>query len=518
MMMKRFKEAVNSKSMKIRFSATLVMNVLKIVFSFAAGLLIARGLGPAGYGNFTFLMGSFVSINVLLDMGTSNAFYTFIAQKKQSNKFYLYYWAWLVVQFVVMVALITLIFPSWLKGKIWLGQPNEMILLAFLASFSMTKIWETAAHMGESIRETVLVQMCRILAGIVYLILIFVMLKTNWLTLAHLYISITGIYVLFTALLAGKLRESLVVNKDFKFADMLNDFKVYCAPLILCGIVGFGHTFADIWLLQKYGGAVQQGYYSVGLRFSAVCLIATTAMLKVFWKEVAEAKEKGDKDRLNRLYEKISRALCFVGAVGACFLVPFSKEILVKFLGPNYEAGWLCLAIMFLFPIHQSLGQINGTYSFATSQTKLYSNMAIFGNLLSIPITYFVLASPASRIPGLDLGSVGLALKMVVLQMILVNIFGYFICRVSGWRFRFVYQFFIVGFLLVVAFFSKWVLWGDIGFLELNMSSAVKLFFYPVMYLSFAGSLVIFSPQLAGLDKKQLYRKIFNVFYGKKEV
>jgi len=108
-----------------------------------------------------------------------------------------------------------------------------------------------------------------------------------------------------------------------------------------------------------------------------------------------------------------------------------------------------------LYPIHQSLGQINASYFYATAQTKLYSNLSIIMMMTTIPITYFVLASPSATVPGLGLGSVGLALKVVVLQIIWVNIFSYFISKLSRWRFDFLYQFATTIPLLLVSFTVK---------------------------------------------------------------
>lgn len=187
---------------------------------------------------------------------------------------------------------------------------------------------------------------------------------------------------------------------------MIN-LKFNCTPLIIYSIVSFAYSFPDVWLLQKCGGAIQQGFYSIGLRFSGICLIVTTSIMKVFWKEIAEAHELENKERVYYLYTKISRGFYFVAAVGACFLIPFSKEILFLLLVPKYEGGWLCLAIMFVYPIHQSLGQINGTYFYATTQTKLYSKLGIIFMMGSISVTCFVLASPSAMIPGLDLASIG---------------------------------------------------------------------------------------------------------------
>ena len=76
-----------SRSILIRFAATLIVNILRGGFSFAGGILIARGLGASGYGDLSFLLGTFVAIGQLFDMGTSSAFYTLIARRKHSLEF-----------------------------------------------------------------------------------------------------------------------------------------------------------------------------------------------------------------------------------------------------------------------------------------------------------------------------------------------------------------------------------------------------------------------------------------------
>lgn len=84
---------INNQSVKARFLTTLFVNIARIGLGFVGGIIIARALGPAGYGNYSFLLGSFASIVALIDMGTSSAFFTFFSQRKRSSKFYLYYFS-----------------------------------------------------------------------------------------------------------------------------------------------------------------------------------------------------------------------------------------------------------------------------------------------------------------------------------------------------------------------------------------------------------------------------------------
>jgi len=497
---------INSQSIKTRFLTTLFVNITRVGLSFLAGIIIARSLGPAGYGNFNFLFVSFASIISLLDMGTSSAFYTFLSQKRRSSKFYLYYLAWLGLQFLIALFLIAVVFPNSWRNRIWLGHEKKLIILAFFASFMMTKVWQTVTQAGESIRATVMVQLHNIILAGLYLGTILAMVLLHSLTITNLFVVIAFQYLLFTFILAKRLKDNLLEEKEeAKLPNIIKEFKIYCTPLIIYSIVSFAYSFTDTWLLQRFGGAVQQGFYSVGLRFSAICLIATTSMLKVFWKEIAEANAQGNKERLYYLYTKISRALLFVAAIGACFLIPFSKEILFFLLGPKYEPGWLCLAIMFLYPIHQSLGQINGTYLYATSNTRLYSKIGIIMMLLSIPVTYLVLASRNNIIPGLGLGSVGLALKMVILQIIGVNMYGYFICKLSSWKFDFLYQFGNIVFLLFASFISKGFLKWTFDILSVSFHPLLLMILCVPIYVLIVSLMLYLFPELTGIERKKIY-------------
>ena len=74
---------LHSTSVKLRLVVSVGSNALRALISFFTGLLIARALNPAGYGDLMFLLGSFVAIRSLLDMGSSSAFFTFLSQRSR---------------------------------------------------------------------------------------------------------------------------------------------------------------------------------------------------------------------------------------------------------------------------------------------------------------------------------------------------------------------------------------------------------------------------------------------------
>lgn len=487
-----------------RFLVTLIVNILKIGLSFVSGILIARVLGPEEYGNFNFLLGSFASIITLIDLGTANAFYTFLSQKKQSLKFYLYYALWLIVQFLFAGLIVAFLFAINQQDKVWIEQSWPHILLALIASFLMTKAWLTVTHAGESVRATIIVQIYSIALAIVYLAIVIILVLLRSINIINLFLVLIGIYFTFSIILAKKLKSELIVNRTTQLADMFKEFREYCAPLVIYSLFAFFYSFADVWLLQKFSGAVHQGYYSIGVRVSSVCLIATTSITKIFWKEVAEASERNDYDYLQYLYAKISKILCFVGAVCACFLITFSREILFNLLGPTYEAGWLPLAIMFFYPIHQALGQINGIFFYATSKTKLFAIIGVIMMAISIPITYLILAPASATIPGLGWASTGMAVKMVVMQIVGVNISIYFVSRILGKKLEFLYQFKIIIILMAAAFFIKKIV------IALNQLLGLSLNFFVVgassllIYLCVVVLIMYLFPNITGVDRRYI--------------
>ena len=293
-------------------------------------------------------------------------------------------------------------------------------------------------------------------------------------------------------------------DEDEDLREIFNEFSVYCKPLVISAVIGFFYSFTDYWLLQKFGGAVQQGYYAVGARFSNLSLIATTSILYVFWKEIAEAYSIGNMDRVKSLYRQISRGLYFLGAVISCFLVPFSREILILLLGSSYQDAWLPLSLMFLYPIHQSMGQITGTMLLATGKTKTAAYLGIIFMVISIPLAYILIAPKTAIIPGFQMGAVGLALKMVGAQLVGVNLTAFFVAKYSNLTFDWKHQFNVLLSLLAIGFLCKYIAFHVLSVFSLVSLTLLVIIVSGIFYLVFVMIFVGCFPLNAGLNREQI--------------
>lgn len=482
-------------------------NVLRAGVTFATGIVLARGLSPAGYGDLMFLLGSFISINMLLDMGSSNAFKTFVSKAEQSVHFFLYYFAWLLFQFLIAFLFVWLICPDEWFQAIWLGHEQGIVFLALLSVFMQQKVWQMVGQIGEASRQTGRVQLLNIAVAICYLgIVVFLGYAEN-LTLEYIFIGLSLQYAAAIVVAYFYLRKEHVLSEhNTSLHTVLDNYWVYCRPLIFLAFVSFMYDFADKWLLQKYGGSEQQGYFQIAAQFAAVALLATTSVLNVFWKEIAEAWEQKNYSKAENIYRKVSRSLFLISSVVAGFLLPWSEQITVIILGDQYADAWPVLAIMFLYPIYQSLGQVGGAMLLATGHTKKFMYVSSFSMFCAIPATYYVLVpSEGFFISGLGMGAQGLALKIVMLSLITVNLQSWVVAKCTGWKFDWKFQVVTVPLMLVLGVGSKFIvgLFMNVDAFRL-LDVAIPVFLVGLIYTSLVVFAIWWLPWLIAMSRQEI--------------
>jgi len=475
-------------------------NIFKSILSFATVILLARGLGPKEYGVFAFLLASFTALRSLLDMGTSHAFFSFISKRNRSKQFIGYYLLWITFQFFISIAFIAYLAPTDWVSTIWEGQARDRVIIAFIAVFLQQQIWTTIGVLAESQRFTAMLQTLHISIVMLHLMLIVLLFWFESLSIEWVYWLIIGEYVV-VSFFAFRIFPLTYSEEREKFTVVFKEYSVFCLPLIPYFWLGMISEFADTWLLQRYGGAVEQAYYSVAARFSAISLIATTSVLRILWKEVAEANHLGNQKKVQRLYEKTNRALFMISAIISGFLIPWTEDIIYLMLGEKYMAGTLVMGMMFLYPIHQSLGQVNGTMFYALELTRPYVMIGMVRMIIAIITVYFLLAPTNALIPGFALASTGLALKMVVLNIIGVNFSIWWLSRRQGWKYHIGYQLIGIVVLLAAGYLSQWLVSLLLGE---GVHFLLTLAVSGILYLAMTLGIILLLPWLIDMTKDEL--------------
>ena len=498
-----------NKSTQLRFAVTFTSNLARSVISFGANLTIARHLGPKEFGRYNFLLSSFTSIASLADMASSSAFFTFISQKRRGIGFFLYYLIWILIQ-LTFITLLPIILSGKIFDLIWLNHSLELVIMAVLSGFMANNYWRMAGQIGESIRDTARFQLLGLVLAVIYLVGLHVLFSLNFANLKTLYLFNIITYLLFASayLIRVFFEGAFYLRKKEKAKLILKEFSRFCSPMVIYTLASTLYTFSDNWLLQRFGGAQQQGFYAIGAKFSSISLLATASILNVLWKEIAEAHSIQDFGKVRRLYNQVSRGLFFFAALISGCLIPFSKEILGMLLGPDYVSANLILIMMFIYPIHQSTGQITGTMFYALEKTKTQSSIGIGFIGISLVLGYIFLAPPSAIVPGLNLAALGLAIKMVVCQLLQVNLSMFFVARYIQSNFDWKHQFYVLGLILSVGFISKFIV-GSISAIRLSIFWYITL--STSLYLSIIVLVLFQYPSLVGLEKDSINRWLHRI-------
>jgi len=252
-------------------------------------------------------------------------------------------------------------------------------------------------------------------------------------------------------------------------------------------------------MLQLWGGYKEQAYYTVANNFTYIVLLATVSIIKIFWKEIAEAYHQGNIDKMQFLYQKIIRILYLVGSFVAGLLIPWAEEILSMTVGGEYIDGKITFMIMLFYPVHQSIGQITSALLFATEKTRLQTIIGSVFMILSIFAAYVILAPGSAVIPGFGLASEGLAWKMVVLQFIQVNVLLYIIARIFNWQYEWIYQITVLTGAILIGYLSKFLTFETFTSTFANMASSSFLYFSIFFLFSYLCSM-----QILGITRQEL--------------
>lgn len=435
-----------SFSFRRRLFVALLGNGLRAVLSFTAGVMVARGLGAVKYGDLSFLLSSFNSLRPLLELGAPAAFFTFISRRNRLGNHFRIYLAWLTLTFFTVLAVVGVFLPVVLYDRVWFDLPRAVTALAFVSVFLQFQAWPMVGQIGESRRQTHIIQLLSVLIAASHLTLVLLLLEFGSLSGANVIRCLIGEYL--CAVVIGAVIHSRHTASTDKADEptvpvgaAIRDYIVYCRPLALSAVAGAFFEFGDRWMLQRFGGALSQGIYQAAFQFAAISLIATTSILQVFWKELSEAHSRGSREEVFRIYSRVSRTVVVIGATLSGLLIPWSQEIIEAMLGPGFTAATPILALLFLYPVHQALGQVNGTLAFATGETTIFGSVTVFSAVVSLIVSY-LLQAPAdfAPVPGLGLGPLGLALKTVCLNIVIVNTLGWLLARKLAWKYDWLYQ------------------------------------------------------------------------------
>jgi O-antigen/teichoic acid export membrane protein len=504
-------------SLNKRYFFKLVSNIIGLGAGGAIQAIIPRGLGPQAYGDFSFLT-SFFSLTVnSLEIGTFQAFYTKLSQRPQERTLVGFYFSFSTVMAALVFGFVMVAHGSAINRFIW---PGQQITYVYLAAGWAIMIWfvQVLEGMGDAYGLTLSTEMARVAQKVMWLVWIIVLFSLQKLNLANFflfcYINIGLVIILFLWIMGSKgySLQGIWRFHPGQITAYAREFFKYSHPLFTFSLIGMGANIFDRWLLQVFGGSVQQGFYGLSYQIGTLCFVFSGAMTPLLTREFAIAFGQNDLGQMARLFRRYIPIFYSVAAFLSCFVAVQADKITYIIGGKGFKGAVMAVTIMAFYPMYQTYGQLSGAVFFATGQTALFRNIGILFLLAGVPITYLLVA-PANKM-GLDAGATGLALKLVLISIFATNVQLYFNARflkLSFWRYV-LHQFGSVGCFLTISFLVASGL-NRCGALQdrfiLNLVLSLVLYVATVMLIA------LFQPALFGLRKGDLGLLWKNLTAGK---
>lgn len=482
---------MNKNSVKSRFLVSLGANLVRGVVTLLITIVLARFLGSDDYGRVAFVLATFQAIRQLTDPGVSSAFYTFLSQTARSTRFVGVYWVFLIAKYLLTVIIIMWMMPDGWVNYIWRGEPRDLLVFSMTAVMMQFDGWQCAAQMLESQRRTKRAQSIYVSFLVLQLVSIYILQATELLSVRNYMLMSTAVWVIATLVAVMGYRSEQVPDGDVLAEPIFRRYLAYCLPMVPLTFLNFLSDFLDRWFLQTWAGNHEQALFSISQQIAAAILLITASMIRVLWKEIAEALHENKGAHAMRLYSRSKRGLFFISACIMGIMGSWAQEIFSLTFGVTYSGAAPVLAVMVIAATYQTLGQIEGTLLLASGRTKtgLWFNfmMAPIGIALSYFLVTTGFALGEVPIAGAGLGAFGLAIKTLLIQVVAVNVLGYLLCRQLNWHFEWVYQLKMLVFMGALGFGTKGLLdfWGTHAIVSMTMGLILYIALITMVLLVF---------------------------------
>lgn len=492
----------SSDSLNKRYLFKIFSKILTAPLLLIAQALLPRGLGPELYGKFIFQTNFFQQVVSFFDSGTSLAFFTSLSKNLNDKSIIRFYGGYSIVASLIILFATSLIFLFRLGDVIF---PNQEVEYVFLALFFSVVTWwsEVIYKIIDAYALTVSGEKIFIYQKFISLFILYALYYFDLLTLFNVFIYnffiLTLLIVWWTRCLY--LNGIFIFNipsidgEDVKAKSIY--FWNYSSPLLFYSFSGMLIALFDNWLLMKIAGPVQQAFFGLAFKLSAISFMFTGAMTQLITREFSIAHGNNDKDHLAALFNRYIPLLYFIASTFSVFFIANAGQFTSIFGGDEFKNSTIPVAIMLLYPIHQTYGQLSGSLFYSTGQTKLYRNIGL--SMMPIGIVFTWLALGPFKFGGFELGALGLAIKTVLLQFIAVNVQLYFnskYLKLSYFKYLF-HQLFTLIFLFLIAFLSKWIISSIIN------STAISAILSGVLYSIFILIVLYYFPQTISVLKQQ---------------
>lgn len=435
-------------------------------------------LGPTQYGILVFSQGVFLQLFALLESGSANHLYATLCRRRTSLVLPSYLiLCGLAVLFAGILTGIIIVLDA--DGALFPLVPTELILLSMFAAFSLW-FFQITAKIGDALSQTKMTEVLKASQKLGLGGLIFVCIWVGELNANNTFLILIYTHLVFQVLFFYKIRDQIKIQSSkftiVKVKKIWSSFYRFSKPLFIYTAVGAGSAYFDIWLLQFFGGADENGLYGFAFMFVAASMLIPASVIPLFIKDIVSEVHIGNLDSADQKIVFFIFVLVFLTQSVAAVIFVYSDWIVHYAAGLDFVGAVPVLAIMSFYPVFQAINQISASLLYSFVDTKFYANVGMLLSALGGFVCYFLVS-------GFEQPSIGLAIKIIVFQLLTSMILLWRLgCLTKIIPSRIFGGILVGGFLMVLLKLSIFVFFPPHSFVDVLLNI--------IMYYSVLGSFV----------------------------
>lgn len=194
--------------------------------------------------------------------------------------------------------------------------------------------------------------------------------------------------------------------------ELIRPYLSYSGPLFLLSIAGMPLSYFGRWLLQLFGGSLEQGYFSFSNTISAFIILFSNSLLPLLTREFSISNNNKNMARMKYLFTKSLYSLFAFSTFMSVFIMLQASKVTILIAGEAFNQAVLPVSVMMLYAIPYVVNNILYAIIYSTDKTKLLSYVSLSFAFINIIMSFFLLAP--SKYWGLNLGALGYALSSVI--------------------------------------------------------------------------------------------------------
>ncbi|NBC08452.1 MAG: oligosaccharide flippase family protein [Bacteroidetes bacterium] len=261
--------------------------------------------------------------------------------------------------------------------------------------------------------------------------------------------------------------------------DLLKEHLQYALPIFLIVVINAITAYSDKLLLAHYTDTKELGYYSAAFSIGGIFLLISRSVGTVFFPLFSGLIADKNWDAVNQRIRSFQHFAAFFIFPGICLLALIGAPFLTTLLGEKYGPSVLPFKILLFATYISIVGMPYGNV--ITGMGRFYLNVLInFIGLVVFLVAVYLLINPAY----LGLGATGIAINLLVLNIVHNLLFLYYSSRVGGVKPNFAtlapYSLVItvsLGFAFLEPALSEWNRWWWLAIIPVYI-----VIIYPLFY------------------------------------